>query len=159
MKPQDFADRTPRFLMEEYFDARLKAQGVFYDRFGKIRREFTLDLRGERTSEDTLLLHEHLVYDTGEVLDRTYTITKLDEHHYQATADGLVGPAKIESYGNALRWKYRLKQMIDGSEWTLSFNDWMFLQDDGVVLNRAYASKFGFRIGEVFMLVRKLDKE
>ena len=39
----------------------------------------------------------------------------------------------------------------------MTFDDWMFLQEDGVVLNRAYASKFGIGLGEIFMSVQKLS--
>ncbi len=39
----------------------------------------------------------------------------------------------------------------------MKFNDWMFLQEDGVVINRARVSKLGFTIGEVTLFFRKQD--
>jgi hypothetical protein len=42
-----------------------------------------------------------------------------------------------------------LKVSARGSDWVLSLDDWMFLQPDGVLLNRATMSKFGFRVGEI----------
>jgi hypothetical protein len=38
------------------------------------------------------------------------------------------------------------------------FNDWMFLQPSGVLLNRARVSKFGITIGEVTLAFMKADK-
>jgi len=35
------------------------------------------------------------------------------------------------------------------------FDDWMFLQPDGVLLNRARVSKFGFTVGEVTLAFYK----
>ena len=42
----------------------------------------------------------------------------------------------------------------DGS-WRVSFDDWMFLQPDGVLVNRARVKKWGFEIGEVTLFFTK----
>jgi hypothetical protein len=155
MHPSDFAQETPRLLPEEFFLGHTEGSGVFFDRFGKIQKRFIIDLHGKQ-QEDGFFLNELLRYSDGETVTREYRFTKINENLYEATADGVVGKATIEAYGNTLRWSYRLKQMINGSEWTLTFDDWMFLQESGVLLNRAKAYKFGIFVGEVFMSVRKL---
>lgn len=155
MKPEDFASYAPRFIPEEYFSGKLKGQGMFYDRFENVRMRFTIDLEGSFDGE-VLTLKENLLYETGEKLFREYRLRKLDQNTYRVETADMPEPGTIVSYGNALRWSYRLKQKIGESIWTLSFDDWMFLQQDGLVLNRAFASKWGFRVGEVFMVVQKL---
>jgi len=154
MNPQDFSTVSPRFKVEEYFAGKTKGQGVFYDLFGDIKARFKVELEGIQ-EQDHFLLKETLRYDWGEVVNREYRFTVTGDNSYQVTAADLVGPGTVESYGNTLRWNYRLKQKISGSIWTLSFDDWMFLQEDGLVLNRAYARKFGITLGEVFMVVSK----
>ena len=37
----------------------------------------------------------------------------------------------------------------------MNFDDWMYLMDDQVMLNRAVMSKFGFRLGEVTLSFHK----
>jgi hypothetical protein len=37
------------------------------------------------------------------------------------------------------------------------FNDWMFLQPSGVLLNRARVTKLGFKLGEVTLAFMKPD--
>jgi hypothetical protein len=44
---------------------------------------------------------------------------------------------------------------VDGKVYHVNFDDWMFLMDDQVMLNRAVMSKFGFRLGEVILSFRK----
>jgi hypothetical protein len=44
---------------------------------------------------------------------------------------------------------------VDGKTYHVNFEDWMFLMDDGVMLNRAAMSKFGFRLGEVTLSFHK----
>jgi hypothetical protein len=51
--------------------------------------------------------------------------------------------------GNAFRWAYTLKLPVDGKVYEVQFDDWMYLINDRVMLNRATMSKFGIRLGEV----------
>ena len=39
------------------------------------------------------------------------------------------------------------------------FNDWMFLQSSGVMVNRARVSKFGIAIGEVTLFFQKVARQ
>lgn len=151
----DFKETSPRFLMEEFFLGKTVGQGMFYDRFGNLAVTFSVELNGTWDGKN-LTLDEVLSYDTGETLQRTYQIEKIDEHHYIAHTADVDGVVDIAAYGNALEWRYRLRQKIGDSVWTLSFDDWMFLRDDGTVLNRAVASKWGFEVGQVFMAIRKV---
>ena len=41
----------------------------------------------------------------------------------------------------------------------MSFNDWMFLQADGVLINRADVSRWGLNIGTVTLFFRKQGAE
>jgi hypothetical protein len=54
-----------------------------------------------------------------------------------------------EAAGNALRWRYVLALPIDGRVWHVDFDDWMFLIDDRVMLNRSEMKKFGLHLGQV----------
>ncbi|MGB5638466.1 MAG: DUF3833 family protein, partial [Sedimenticolaceae bacterium] len=53
------------------------------------------------------------------------------------------------AYGNALNWRYTLRLPYRGSELEVKFDDWMFLQSDDVLVNRATVTKVGFTVGEV----------
>ena len=71
-------------------------------------------------------------------------------------ADGnVIGQAAGESGGNAFNWKYTLALPVDGRVYHVNFDDWMFLMNENVMLNRAVMSKFGFRLGEVTLSFRK----
>ena len=148
MKPEDFADREPRFLIEEYFAGKTRAWGIFQDRFGTLRRQFVVDIDGTWDGE-TLTLVEDFVYDDGETEQRTWVIRKTGAHSYEGQADGVIGTATGESYGNVLNWRYDFALKVGSGTWNVSFDDWMFLQSDGVMLNRAVVSKFGIELGEV----------
>jgi hypothetical protein len=44
---------------------------------------------------------------------------------------------------------------VDGKEVEVQFDDWMFLVDERVMLNRATMSKFGVTLGEVLLSLTK----
>ena len=48
-----------------------------------------------------------------------------------------------------------LRLPVDGKEYEVQFDDWMFLVDERVMLNRATMSKFGVTLGEVLLSFSK----
>jgi hypothetical protein len=67
----------------------------------------------------------------------------------------VVGVATGVSSGNALNWRYTLALPVDGKVYEVQFDDWMYLVDDKVMLNKATMSKFGIRLGEVTLSFTK----
>lgn len=155
MKPQDFNDKPLKLVLEEYFVGKSRGVGLFFERGGNVKTSFTVDVEGSWDGK-VLTLTEVLKFENGEVQNRNYRIEKIDDHTYNATTADMEGVTTIEVYGNTMKWVYDLRQTFEGRTVLLHFNDWMHLQPDGVILNRAYASKWGFGVGEVFMSLRKL---
>ncbi len=154
MKPEDFAGREPKLLLEEYFPGKTRAHGLFVDRFGDLRRQFVVDIDGTWDGE-TLILKEDFLYDDGETQQRIWMIRKTGPHSYEGQAEDVIGPAEGRAYGNALNWRYQLALKVGESTWNVTFDDWMFLQDDDVIINRAEITKFGFKLGEVTIVFTK----
>lgn len=154
MQPKDFAETKPPLVIEEYFAGETRAWGIFEDRFGDLRRQFVVDIAGSWNGRE-LVLDENFRYSDGETDQRIWRITKLDEHRYEGTADDVVGTASGVAYGNALNWRYDLDLKVGERTWRVHFDDWMFLQPDGVLINRARVSKWGVEIGEVTIVFSK----
>ena len=148
MKPEDFADKQPELVLEDYFAGMTYASGIFVDRFGQLRRQFNVRIDGNY-HEGELTLDEHFCYADGERDRRIWRIRRQDTHRYEGRADDVIGAAVGERYGNALRWRYQLALPIGGKPREVTFDDWMFLQPGGVLINRARMSKFGLTLGEV----------
>ena len=45
---------------------------------------------------------------------------------------------------------------MSGRTLAVHFDDWMYLQPDGVLLNRAYVSKWGIDIGSVTLAFKRV---
>ncbi len=157
MNPKDYDGKEPRLLIEEYFLGEVRAWGLFEDRFGNLRRQFVVDITGTMDG-DELVLDERFLFDDGETDTRVWRIRKLDDHTYEGRADDVVGTASGISYGNALNWAYDLDLQVGDRTVRVRFDDWMFLQPDGVLLNRARMSKWGIAVGEVTLAFKRLDQ-
>ena len=157
MKAEDFANSQPRLEIETFFAGKVKAWGMFEDRFGKVRRQFTVDIDGAWDGRQ-LVLDERFLYSDGEREQRVWTIVKTGEHTYTGTAGDVIGTAQGKSYGNALNWAYDMNLKVDDGTWKVSFDDWMFLQPDGVLLNRAVVRRWGIVIGSVTLAFARADK-
>jgi hypothetical protein len=148
VKVEDYAAEKPVLDLATYFNGTLDAHGVFQDRAGKVVKRFHVVIDASwKGSVGTL--DERFSYSDGTTQRRVWTITKVDAHRYRGTADDVVGEAEGVAYGNALRWRYVLALPVDGKTYHVDFDDWMFLMDDKVMLNRFAMSKFGFGLGEV----------
>ncbi len=153
-QPADYAAERPSLDLRRYFDGPLQAHGIFTDRFGVVKRRFTVRMTG-RWNGDEGVLEEDFVYSDGATERRVWQITHLGGGRYSGRAADVEGEARGEAAGNALRWQYTLRLPMDGRVVEVDFDDWMYLVDDKVLLNRATMSKFGIRLGEVTLSFQK----
>ena len=152
---KQYSDYQPRFELFDYFMGDTKGWGIVQDRKSVLTRQFTVNIIGRLDAEGNLVLEERFVWDNGEKSSRTWTISRIGEHAYNGRAEDVVGIATGAAYGNALNWQYRLNLEVGGSTWKIHFDDWMFLQPDNVLINRAAMSKFGFHVGDVTIVFNK----
>ena len=151
----DYAQERPLLELDRYFNGRVLAHGIFQKRDGAVARRFTvvMDCHWEGNQG---VLDEHFSYADGSTERRVWRLTKHADGRYTGRADDVVGEAQGQTSGNAFRWNYTLRLPVDGSVYEVQFDDWMFLMDDRVMLNRASMSKFGIRLGEVLLSFTKV---
>ena len=150
----DYAQERPLLELDRYFTGRVLAHGVFQKRNGAVARRFTvvMDCHWEGNQG---VLDEAFTYSDGTTERRIWRLTKHADGRYTGRADDVVGEAQGQTSGNAFRWNYTLRLPVDGKEYEVQFDDWMFLVDDRVLLNRATMSKFGVTLGEVLLSFTK----
>lgn len=144
----------PELKLEEYFNGTLDAWGMFQKRDGEVVKRFKVVIDASWTGNQGVL-DERFTYSDGSTQRRVWRITKTAANHYQGEADDVVGIAQGSVSGNALHWVYTLRLPVEDKEYEVVFDDWMYLQDDGVLINRSVMKKFGFRLGEVTLFFRK----
>ena len=146
--PADYTAEKPVLDLKTYLNGEITAHGLFTDRAGKVVRRFTVAMTCSWQGDDGVL-DERFTYNDGEKQQRIWRLKKLPNGQYTGTADDVVGTAQGQSAGNAFQWGYTLNLPVDGKTYEVQFDDWMYLMDEHVMLNKAVMSKFGVRLGDV----------
>lgn len=157
LEVEKYRSEQPVLDLRTYFDGTLDAYGMFQDRSGAVIKRFHVLIEASWEGE-VGTLDERFTYTDGTTQRRVWTITRTAPGRYRGTADDVVGEAAGEAAGNALRWRYVLALPVDGKTYHVDFDDWMFLIDDQVMLNRSAMSKWGFYLGEVTLSFTKRSK-
>ncbi len=153
---QKYAGSEPKLDLEEYFDGPIKAWGIVQNRNGQVVRRFDVDLIGSWEG-DVGTLEEYFEYYDGETQKRVWTIRKVSGGKYEGTAGDIFGKADGEVSGSAMRWAYQMDLPVDGRTYRITFDDWMFRMNDGILINRSYLKKFGFTVAELTLFMQKQE--
>lgn len=140
----------------DYFPGSTRAWGLFEDRFGRVRRQFQVEIEGV-FENGMLRLTEDFLYDNGERDQRIWRIRRNGPRAYIGRAADVVGDAHGVASGNELSWSYVMDLRMGNRVLRVSFSDRMLLQADGVLLNRAKVRKFGLELGSVSLFFKKLS--
>ena len=149
-----YTNSQPALDLQQYFNGTLDAYGVFTDRSGTVVKRFSVVMRCTWEG-DRGVLDEDFTYSDGSKQKRIWHLQKFADGHYTGLADDVVGTAHGESRGNAFHWTYTMALPVDGTVYNVQFDDWMYLMNDQVMLNKATMSKFGVKLGEVTLSFTK----
>lgn len=152
---KSYSSNEPRLDLYDFFLGQTKGWGIVQDRKGTLTRQFTVDITGTVSSDNTLTLVEDFSWSDGEKSTRTWNLSKQDAHHFTGEAADVINSASGTLYGNVLNWQYKLNLKVDDSTWKIDFDDWMYLVSDNLLLNKAEMLKFGFKVGEVTIVFHK----
>jgi hypothetical protein len=151
-----YRSERPVLKLEEYFNGTIDGWGMFQKRDGSVVKRFKVVVEASWEGEQGVL-DEHFSYSDGTEQQRIWRLTKTGENEYTGSADDVVGQAHGRISGNALHWIYSLSLPVGERLYEVKFDDWMYLQQDGVLLNRSVMRKFGFRLGEVLLFFKRRD--
>jgi hypothetical protein len=152
----DYAGQEPMLDLRQYFNGVVDAYGVFTDRSGRVVKRFTVVMNcswSGPSGQEEGVLDEDFLYSDGTRQKRIWRLKRSPgtgaQGRYSGQADDVVGTAQGEEQGNAFYWTYSLNLPVDGRVVEVTFDDWMYLMSDRVMLNRAAMSKWGISLGEV----------
>ena len=98
---------------------------------------------------------QDVTFDNGKPERRTWRVRPLDEHHFEARSEHVIGVAKGEAWGNALRLDYILELNPSNPLTRVRMTHWMLLQPDSMtMLNVVTVRKWGFVVGRITEVFR-----
>jgi hypothetical protein len=152
--PMSYQSQKPALDLKQYFNGEITGWGMVQNRSGQVDRRFVVTIKASWQGDEGIL-DESFEWSDGEKQRRVWKLKAAGPNRYIGRADDVRGEAIGEIYGNALRWRYTMDLPYRGGTIGLDFDDWMFLIDEEVMINRAVFSKFGIRLGEVTLSFRR----
>jgi hypothetical protein len=151
---EDYRDRSPAFMPEDFFNGALSAHGVVKDFSGTAIRHFNADIIA-CWSEGVGTLNELFIFDDGERQTRIWTLTPAGDQTYIVTAGDVIGAGSARWGGNAMFLDYTLRIALEDRSIDVHIDDRMYRISENVVVNESKMRKWGFGVGEILLTLIK----
>jgi hypothetical protein len=151
--PTDYADTGPDFVLKEHLSGRILSEGLIYGPNGKMTNSFIAEMLGEWDG-NTGTLTENFTYANGRKQQRKWYLTIGSDNTFTATADDIVGTAQGTVSGSTVMLTYQIILPKEAGGHTLSATDWMYLTENGVIMNKSEMRKFGIKVAELIATMR-----
>ena len=134
---QAYQNTTPTLDMHEFFSGQIDGWGMFQGRNGEVKKRFYVDIDATHEGDNVIVLDEKFSWADGSKSQRIWRLTKQADSSWRGTAGDVIGEARGEVTGNTLHWQYLLELPVDDKTYKVNFDDWMYLVDKDVMLNRS----------------------
>jgi len=154
--PDDYAGQKPGFDIRERLNGPLACEGVIYGPTGRVVSRFVAEMNAVWDG-DCGTMTEHFRYDNGTTQDREWTLVLNPDGTILADAPDLVGTGKGRQSGAGVMLNYRLRLSDAAGGHVLDTVDWMYLLDNGAIMNRSQMRKFGIKVAELVATMRPMS--
>ena len=149
----DYDGEAPAFDIREVLNGPLLCEGVIYGPTGKVSSRFVADFHATWDGNSGRMTEEFR-YDSGENQSREWRLTVEDNGRIRAEADDLVGTGRGQQAGHGVCLNYRIKLPAGAGGHVLDAIDWMYLVENGTIINRSQFRKFGIKVAELVATIR-----
>lgn len=151
--PEDYATNGPDFDIRDHLNGPLLCEGVIYGPTGRVSSRFVADMHASWDG-DTGFMTEDFRYDNGSTQHREWTLKVGAHGRISATAPDLVGTGTGAQVGSGVRLSYAIRLPEASGGHVLNAVDWMYLVENGTIINRSEFRKFGIRVAELVATMR-----
>ena len=150
-----YQSNTPTLDMHEFFSGQIEGWGMFQGRNGEVKKRFYVDINATHEDDEVIILNEKFSWADGSKSQRIWRLTEQAGGHWIGTAGDVVGAATGEVVGKTLHWDYVLNLPVEDKIYKVNFDDWMYLINEDVMLNRSVMTKFGVELGSVTLSMHR----
>lgn len=152
-KPQDYAQSTPAFSLQEQLSGEILSEGMIYGPTGRVNSRFNAKMVGNWEGR-TGTLTEEFTYSSGKTQSRKWQLQLIDNNNFTAEADDIIGKGRGIVSGATVRMEYTIMLPKDAGGHKLDVTDWLYLTENGVILNKSEMRKFGIKVAELIATMR-----
>jgi hypothetical protein len=151
--PQDYAGKGPAFDLRQHLSGPIQSEGVIFGPTGRVASRFVAEMEGSWNGT-TGTLAEAFRYDSGSVQHRAWTLALGPDGQVTATAPDVVGQGTGRVEGPSVMLRYRIRLTPEAGGHVLDVTDWMYLMENGTIMNRSQFRKFGIKVAELVATMR-----
>ena len=151
-KPADYS-AGPAFDLRRHLNGPILCEGVIYGPTGRVTSRFIGDMQADWQGS-TGVMTEKFRYDSGMQQDRVWTLNLGKDGQISAEAPDVLGQGTGQVTGSAAVLHYSIRLADSAGGHVLDVTDWMYLMENGTIMNRSQFSKFGIRLGELVATMR-----
>lgn len=157
-EPADYRGKGPDFDLRRNLSGPLTCEGVIFGPTGRVTSRFVADMEGTWTGS-TGTLAEVFRYDSGTVQHRAWTLALGADGDITATAADVEGIGKGRVMGPGVMLRYRIRLTPEAGGHVLDVTDWMYLVENGTIINRSQFRKFGIKVAELVATIRPVEAQ
>jgi len=154
--PEDYARTGPNFDLREHLNGPLLCEGVIYGPTGRVSSRFVADFEASWDG-NVGRMTETFRYDSGATQNREWNLTLGNDGSIKAEASDVVGTGTGMQKGPAVLLEYRIRLPEESGGHVLDATDWMYLVENGTIMNRSQFRKFGITVAELVATLRKKE--
>lgn len=151
--PRDYASTGPAFVLKTHLSGQILSEGLIYGPTGKVTTSFVAKMVGEWDG-DTGTLSEEFSYSNGNQQSRKWFLQLGEDNTFTATADDIVGQAHGTVSGSTIKMEYTIVLPREAGGHTLAVIDWLYLTENGVIMNKSEMRMFGIKVAELVATMR-----
>lgn len=155
-RPEDYAGKGPEFDLRTHLNGPLQCEGVIYGPTGRVSSRFVADF-DVTWAGDKGVMAEHFRYDSGETQDREWRLTLAEDGTVRAEADDIVGAGLGRAAGPGFQLNYRIRLPEASGGHVLDTTDWMYVVENGAIINRSQFRKYGIKVAELVATMRRKE--
>lgn len=156
-KPKDYASEGPQFDIRTHLSGKFISEGLIYGPAGKVVSRFVAEMNGAWDGRRGTLA-EDFTYANGGIQQRKWHLAMGQNGEFIARADDIIGDGTGQQMGAAVRLNYRIRLPEASGGHVLDVTDWMYLMENGTILNRSEMRKFGVKVAELFATIRPVEE-
>jgi hypothetical protein len=155
--PADYRDHAPAFDPRTHLCGPIQCEGVIYGPTGRVASRFVADMHG---SWDGAVgtLREDFRYDSGLEQARCWTLHLGNDGDIRALAPDVPGEGSGQVSGSSVVLRYKIQLAPSAGGHVLDVTDWMYLMENGTILNRSQFFKWGIKVAELVATMRPKTK-
>jgi len=154
-RSEDYAAKGPAFDVRAHLNGPIQCEGVIFGPAGRVTSRFVAHMHGQWSGNEGRLT-EAFCYDTGTSQDRYWNLQLHGDGRIEAEAPDIVGRGRGRQSGAAVHLRYRLRLPQQAGGHVLDVTDWMYLTENGVIINRSQFRKFGIKVAELVATMRRV---